>query len=595
MDHRQRRGNLSQAWLDAGGCTGRLSTGSAGLNTADDSFGPPEVACEQPQNCVHDLFCIACSRKVSERGMRVSPLGSADIFFSTDRRPYGITPLGSAGRIPGQCGCSIQDFTCECGETIGFEIVTPCAHCLAKTEDCHPWVMSTRCMVAKPRKDANGAVLAWPPATPKRCTPAARCDENDPTFAGEFKTPGVPPLPKHGREDDGMLALARPLGDRNGRAPGGVAWKKDNDRSDRRTLEDREELVAEHGATLFAKELNLDSRDQLLRDNEAAHERFVEELSAREEALERRERTVREKEQELPEECATAWTQVGAALADTEEAGIMAKTQSDAAAELKKRSDEGGARARRAEDDALARVAEVQSMRSVTEHLRAEAALKAAEVQNVKEEVLALRASRRQVEEELAAKSAELHAKAAETATMKDDLKASNEELASVRSAARRFEEELETLRAALRQGEARASFAAAPSVVPPPPVTAAAAPAPMRRMSTGSGLLASRYQPCRGCQGRLLCQCEAATTPSTAQSQAVPPPPARGRACWSSSAPWRWWRTSRVPPWGEQYEFIPVRLDSLNMPGLLSWARRVTGCGPRRHESPSVLYTRQY
>lgn len=231
----------------------------------------------------------------------------------------------------------------------------------------------------------------------------------------------------------------------------------------------------------------------------------------------------------------------------------------------------------------------------------------------MKEEALALRASRRQVEEELAAKNAELlasrrrleeelaakdmeiNSKAAETAAAKDDLQANNEELASVRLTARRYEDELDTLRSALRQGERRAAFAAASSAVPPPPVAAAAA---------GSRPPASRFQgeppPCQGCQGRLSCQCDAAATPSMVQSQAVPPPPARRRSCWSSSAPWWWWRTDRTPcvascgtPYGTpQYVPFPVRLQS---PWLLSWARRVTGCGPRRHGSPGVLFTRQY
>lgn len=497
-----------------------------------------------------------------------------EIFFSTDERPSGITLLGGAKRGSEACECQIKDFACACGAIIGFELVMTCAPCSAETEDLHPWRMPARCVEAKLRSDAEGVPLAWPPATPKRFTPAVHHGENDPTIAGWVRTPCVPPLPQF--SCDVAVAPTTPLGDLNGRAHGGSAKR---DRSDRRTLDEREEQTAKDGLILFAKEAGLGSREQLLHDKEYAHDRFVKELHARDVALEKRERTVREKEQVLQHEHAAAWTQVGEAQDEAHHAEILAKAHADVAAELKNQNVEADARARRAEDDALARVGELQSMRSVADHLRAELAMKAIEVQNVTGEITSLRASRRQVEEELAAKSAQLLAKDEQALTVRNELVASNEGLVSMRATARRFEDQLETLRAALRQGDSIAASS----------VPMGARPVPRQRISACSGLSVPRFHGelslCPGCPGWPACQCEATTASATVMSQAVPPSPANRRAAWT------WWRGSRTPSCGENYVPFPVRLQS---PWPLAWVFRAMCCCDRRRTF-NGLYMRQY
>jgi hypothetical protein len=371
----------------------------------------------------------------------------------------------------------------------------------------------------------------------------------------------LPPFstPNLQKKDNGAIVRARPLGELNGRAPGVGAYTNDYKLcSGPRTLEEREENVADRGAALFAKEHDIDCRDQLLSDREAADRRVVEELDAREVLLARRESSVIEKEQELYEERATAMAQFNAAKADAQDADIALKANSDAATVMKKQRDEADARAARAEDDALARIAGVQTLRSATEHLRAESALKAAEAHNSKEELLALQASRRQAGEELEATNAELIAKTRQIATMKDGIKTNRDELASVRLCAERFEEELHTLRAALHRGGARSSSAASP-----PPVEFNAAPARMRRM------------------------CEEPVC-----SRAVPPLPPHTRSRWISPAPWSWLRSTHGPRCGEQFVPFPVRLPQ-ESPWPLAWVRGLICCRSRR-QGTDFLYAKQ-
>lgn len=385
---------------------------------------------------------------------------------------------------------------------IGFEIKEPCARCSALSEDCHPWIIAASCVLAKPRTDTKGVPLAWPSTTATTNSAAGCYCENEPTFAGEFFAPTAPSSQLRCYED-----ATKVLVDLNGRASRGMLRERmyDGDTKviSKKPLDDDGQGKVKEGGQTSGQ-----LRECQPRDEPMAWNRLAQEQQNRARTMESRERAVRKRELELQEEHAAAWIQVGEAEDEAQQLRIIAKAHADAAALEKKRCEEANARARRADEDTLARIAEVRSMRSAEEQLRAELALKAAAIQNQKENAKIHRAKSRQEEEQLAEVAAKLAAKEIEIRRTQEDLEASHAELYSARHSLCALEEELATLRAAVRQGESRSGASSS---------SCWAKPALHRRL--------------RGY--------EAVTPSATGFSAGVPPPPHDQFVQWHGPSSW--------------------------------------------------------
>ncbi|CAE8597857.1 unnamed protein product, partial [Polarella glacialis] len=165
---------------------------------------------EVPAAAVLSLSCRNCSHCLSERGMKVQMvLDPNTILYSTDDSPDGIVYHDKVGKIPGPCGCQVQDIECRCGLRIGYHNTAPCSDCQTAQEDgTHQWFMSRECVLAEPRLEEEGLLL-WHPDS---------ADENAPPGDSCFRKTEVPPLPSYGQQrSEGRQPFSSPLSDNNGR------------------------------------------------------------------------------------------------------------------------------------------------------------------------------------------------------------------------------------------------------------------------------------------------------------------------------------------------------------------------------------------
>lgn len=120
---------------------------------------------QEPSSAILTLTCQSCSRILSDRGMKVQMVFDPDtILYSTDCSPSDTQYLDEVWKMPGSCGCEVQDFRCCCGLRVGYWLASPCSSCLAAQEESdHRWFFCELCVHAEPRHGLEGRQLTWPP------------------------------------------------------------------------------------------------------------------------------------------------------------------------------------------------------------------------------------------------------------------------------------------------------------------------------------------------------------------------------------------------------------------------------------------------
>eukprot|EP00927_Polykrikos_kofoidii_P030033 TRINITY_DN25905_c0_g1_i1.p1 TRINITY_DN25905_c0_g1~~TRINITY_DN25905_c0_g1_i1.p1 ORF type:complete len:749 (-),score=127.86 TRINITY_DN25905_c0_g1_i1:88-2334(-) len=401
VQHRRRRESLTRAWLAV--WEGRLEKRSA------TPPGSRLLAPNQAQNGVSamlEIFCAFCRRTLSCRGLRVQLVADASItLYSTDLRPSGVVDIGNARSVPGSCGCSVSDFACGCGATIGYCIGHWCGDCGSRQDDGHRWFMSSQCVHVAIRRAIDGSLISWPETAKAEEINRDGCIA-DP--CGHHRQAQTPSKGMSGKEDVdptfGSLPFAAPLCDTNGRSGSGRPTPKtgvcpreaDLQRWEHFLAARADELTARE-ANIFEKELALESREKLQQGVASAQQEAEEELHRREQAIVPRERAVAEREraaddrdqafnhrhQELVDEAVTQ------ARAQAQRAMDDLQTCREALSAQQRLVELQVERACRAEDDALAKASEKEALRSSLESLTEAASAKEADANEVKVRALA--------------------------------------------------------------------------------------------------------------------------------------------------------------------------------------------------------------
>ncbi|RCH90309.1 Protein fam72a [Rhizopus stolonifer] len=115
-----------------------------------------------PVKPVYKLMCRHCTTTVCTRGMKAILLADTTIeLYSTDTPSQCIHVL-EKDYLTRSCHCRIRDVAClECGNVIGYHVVSPCSQCLDACNNGHFWMFhSSACQPAE-RHDKNKQIMLW--------------------------------------------------------------------------------------------------------------------------------------------------------------------------------------------------------------------------------------------------------------------------------------------------------------------------------------------------------------------------------------------------------------------------------------------------
>jgi len=119
----------------------------------------PDSAEPSEPDAFFNLFCSTCHYFLSENGVMMQMLAKpSSICFSTDERPQNISLQDEAAKMPGMCDCKVHDFACGCGTRLGYHLLSPCDYC-EKEGTKQRWFLCPSCVEAEPREA--------PPRTPR--------------------------------------------------------------------------------------------------------------------------------------------------------------------------------------------------------------------------------------------------------------------------------------------------------------------------------------------------------------------------------------------------------------------------------------------
>ncbi|CAO3634922.1 unnamed protein product [Cunninghamella blakesleeana] len=116
-----------------------------------------------PIKIVYDLFCRHCNSNVCTRGMKSILLADTHIeLYSTDT-PTSKTHLMEKDYLTHTCPCRIRDVAClDCGNIIGYHVVSPCKPCLSSCNNGHFWMFHSDVCRPTERKDVTGkGLMLW--------------------------------------------------------------------------------------------------------------------------------------------------------------------------------------------------------------------------------------------------------------------------------------------------------------------------------------------------------------------------------------------------------------------------------------------------
>ncbi|KAL1915934.1 uncharacterized protein VTP21DRAFT_6322 [Calcarisporiella thermophila] len=109
------------------------------------------------------LNCRFCDRLVCLRGMKAMLLANNSVqLYSTDTPPLSVQLL-EEDYTTSNCGCKLRDIAClECGNVIGYNIVTPCSSCTSSANNGHYFMFHIDAVTAEERVDpASQRQLLW--------------------------------------------------------------------------------------------------------------------------------------------------------------------------------------------------------------------------------------------------------------------------------------------------------------------------------------------------------------------------------------------------------------------------------------------------
>ncbi|CAO3592789.1 unnamed protein product [Absidia cylindrospora] len=116
-----------------------------------------------PIKLVYKLSCRHCQHIVCARGMKAILLADVKIeLYSTDT-PSSLIHLMDKDYSTRTCQCRIRDVACmECGNIIGYHVVSPCKQCLTACNNGHFWMFHSDACQPIERKDASGKeFMVW--------------------------------------------------------------------------------------------------------------------------------------------------------------------------------------------------------------------------------------------------------------------------------------------------------------------------------------------------------------------------------------------------------------------------------------------------
>ncbi|CAO3639973.1 unnamed protein product [Cunninghamella echinulata] len=116
-----------------------------------------------PIKLVYNLFCRHCNNNVCTRGMKAILLADTQIeLYSTDI-PTPSTHLMDKDYLTHTCSCRIRDVAClDCGNIIGYHVVSPCKQCLSACNNGHFWMFHSDACRPIERKDSTGKeFMVW--------------------------------------------------------------------------------------------------------------------------------------------------------------------------------------------------------------------------------------------------------------------------------------------------------------------------------------------------------------------------------------------------------------------------------------------------
>jgi len=439
-EHRRRRYDRTEAWL--GMWEERLN------QRQSPAQGSPKERTAYPM--LH-IACMKCGTTLSTRGMQVQLVSNcANTLYSTDEKPHGIEDTDGQRAVTGRCGCSSHEIGCSCGAHLGYRISQRCAACWVALEDRdHQWFMNSTSVEARTQTTPGGHILTWPGG---RAVAQAESRHLLPS--------GVPPLPEPNScgENKPRFSVS-PLRDSNGRTPCGPLQKPEvirqstdefckssrftgceklelNTREKELTV--REEHLISRENDLFGKDLQLHAHEKQLQGISSAQQEAENQLRRREAELEARELAVRKQELLLQdhaakeaaaanEERTRAWAAVNNAKVEAQEAFAAARSRMDAAIEMHQKAEsmsektrvEAHQKTQRAQDDASAKAAELEALRSAAESLRSSLDVKASEAQAAQAQA---RAALNEAQAEAIAERARLHSLASRLQGLQQEM-----------------------------------------------------------------------------------------------------------------------------------------------------------------------------
>ncbi|KAI8072390.1 FAM72 protein-domain-containing protein [Gongronella butleri] len=139
------------------------SPNTAATTTTAHSHRPHIQADVVPIKLVYRLSCRHCEKNVCTRGMKAILLADMKVeLYSTDT-PSSTIHLMDKDYLTRTCHCRIRDVAClECGNIIGYHVVSPCRQCLSACNNGHFWMFHADACLAIERKDETGReFLVW--------------------------------------------------------------------------------------------------------------------------------------------------------------------------------------------------------------------------------------------------------------------------------------------------------------------------------------------------------------------------------------------------------------------------------------------------
>ncbi|KAI7907954.1 uncharacterized protein BX663DRAFT_424925 [Cokeromyces recurvatus] len=114
---------------------------------------------------IYKLLCQHCKSLVCVRGMKAILLANNRIdLYSTDVPSSSICVL-YRHYLKDTCQCRIQDTAClECGNILGYHIISPCLSCLNASHNGHLWMFRSEECDTIERYDINQKLMYWPNA-----------------------------------------------------------------------------------------------------------------------------------------------------------------------------------------------------------------------------------------------------------------------------------------------------------------------------------------------------------------------------------------------------------------------------------------------